>query len=38
MAKKDMITCLKKIRKNLKSIKKNYREPKKHASQMPICQ
>ena len=36
--KKDIITCLKKIKKKLKEYQKNYREAKKHASQMQICQ
>ena len=38
MEKKDIITCLKKIRKNKKEYQKNYREAKKHASQMQTCQ
>ena len=38
MEKKDIITCLNKIKKRLKEYQKNYRETKKHISQMQICQ
>ena len=38
MEKKDIITCLKKIKKRLKEYQKNFCEAKKHASQMQICQ
>ena len=33
-----MITRLEKVRKKLKEYQKNYREAKKHASQMQTCQ
>ena len=36
--KKDIIICLKKIRKILKKYQKNYPEAKKHASKMKTCQ
>ena len=38
MEKKDIITCPRKIKKRLKEYQKNYREAKKHAPQMQICQ
>ena len=38
MEKKDLIICLKKIKKRLKEYQKNYREAKERVSQMQICQ
>ena len=38
MEKKEIVTCLKKIKKKLKEYQNNYHEAKKHASQMQICQ
>ena len=38
MEKKDIIICLKKIKKKLKEYQNNYREAKKQASQMQTCQ
>ena len=38
MEKKDIVTCLKKIKKKLKEYQKNYRGAKKHPSQMQTCQ
>ena len=38
MEKKDLIICLKKMKKRLIEYQKNYREAKEHVSQMQICQ
>ena len=38
MEKTDIITCLMKRKRRLKEYQKNYREAKKHISQMRICQ
>ena len=38
MEETDIIICLKKRKKRLKEYQKNYREAKKHISQMQICQ
>ena len=38
MEKTGVITCQKKNKKRLKEYQENYREAKKHISQMQICQ